>query len=186
MKKFIAILLATSLILTGCEDKKQQVKDTENKENVVDVEQEEIKEETNKEIEKEEVKDDSKTEIKEESKKEETKKEEVKKEPVSSNNDAKTETKEEIKKEEVKEETVTPQQPSCTAKKFDKKYSYAYKTKDECVSKGNNAFMEVYENVDNTVFTYGCAEIVDDCGDTWYGVYFNRFTEDGSVVKVYH
>lgn len=169
MKKIIAILLATSLILTGCEDKKQEVKDTENKENVVDVEQEEIKEETNKEIEKEEVK-----------------KEETKKEPISSNDDSKTEIKEETKKEEVKEETVIPQQPSCTAKKFDKKYSYVYKTKDECVSKGNNAFMEVYENIDNKVFTYGCSEIVDDCGDTWYGVYFNRFTEDGSVVKVYH
>lgn len=74
---------------------------------------------------------------------------------------------------------------SCTPKKFNNKYSYVYSTKDECVSKGNESFIEVFENIDDSIFTYSCEEIIDECGEMWYGVYFNRWV-DGEVVKVYH
>lgn len=77
--------------------------------------------------------------------------------------------------------------PSCTPKKFSQTYTYAYTTKEECISKANT-FLDVSDNIDSTIFTYGCEEIVDECGTTWYGVYFNRWSENGGdeVTRLYY
>lgn len=110
----------------------------------------------------------------------------TKEEEIASNNDLSS-LKEESKTEETSKTTESVV-PACTAKKFSKTYSYVYTTKQECVSKGNDAFMEVYDNIDDSIFTYGCEEIVDDCGTTWYGVYFNRWSESGvdEVIRIYY
>ncbi len=71
--------------------------------------------------------------------------------------------------------------PSCTPKKFDNTYSYVYSTKDECKNNGYS----VFETLDDSLFSFGCDEIVDECGTTWYGLYFLRYS-DGSMVKVYY
>ena len=79
------------------------------------------------------------------------------------------------------------QTTSCTPKKFNNTYSYVYDSAATCQKEGNNAFYEVTDNIDSSVFTYGCEEIVDDCGTTWYGVYFNRWAGTGDdVIKVYY
>jgi len=175
MKKILIIIFASTLILTGC-DSKEEVKNNENNttnevENIEKTEENVPKEETNKSEEKEEEpKEPEKEQIKEEKPKDEEK------DSCNSSNG------------ETKEETTKPQEPTCTPKKFDNKYSYVYTTKEECISKGNDAFMNVYENVDSSIFTYGCQAITDDCGTTWYGVYFNRWSSEGgdSVDKVYY
>lgn len=77
--------------------------------------------------------------------------------------------------------------PRCTPKKFDKTYSYVYEDEETCMKEGNNAFFEVSDNIDDSIFTYGCEEIVDDCGTTWYGVYFNYYDySSSSVEQVYY
>ena len=83
---------------------------------------------------------------------------------------------------------TTPIEPikTCTAKKFNKKYTYVYSNETTCLHEGNNAFYEVTDNnkVSDEIFTFSCEKIIDDCGNTYYGVYFNAFASDGSVYVV--
>jgi hypothetical protein len=73
---------------------------------------------------------------------------------------------------------------SCTSKKFNNKYTYSYQTEEECKKGGNTAYF-IESEKDENIFTYGCEKIVDDCNTTWYGVYFNSFTDAGDITKVY-
>lgn len=75
--------------------------------------------------------------------------------------------------------------PSCIEKKFSNTYSYVYSTKEECKLNGSSVFDDVYENKDDTIFSYGCDTIIDDCGNTWYGIYFLRYSENGNI-KLYY
>lgn len=74
---------------------------------------------------------------------------------------------------------------SCTPKKFDQKYSYVYTTFEECKKEGNNAFFYITDNVDNRVFSYNCSAIKDECGSTWYGVYFYIWENDREKILYY-
>lgn len=69
--------------------------------------------------------------------------------------------------------TETPTNPTCVSKKFEKDYTYAYSTRDECIANGSRDTAEVSETIDENVISYGCEAIKDECGTTWYGVYFN-------------
>lgn len=72
----------------------------------------------------------------------------------------------------TKKTTTKATTTACRAKKFDKKYTYVYKTEDECNKAGNQAFLDVSDNVNPEVFVYSCRKIKDECGTEWYGVYF--------------
>ena len=74
----------------------------------------------------------------------------------------------------------------CVSKKFKKKFTYVYKTKDECKKEGNNAFNNITDNVDDSIFSYGCEEVKDDCGDTWYGVIFYKWSEEKGEYPYYY
>lgn len=74
----------------------------------------------------------------------------------------------------------------CVSKKFKKKFTYAYKTKDECKKEGNDAFNSITDNVDDSIFSYGCEEVKDDCGDTWYGVIFYKWSEEKGEYPYYY
>mgnify|MGYP004510624705 CR=1 FL=1 len=74
---------------------------------------------------------------------------------------------------------------SCTPKKFNQKYSYVYTTFEECKKEGNNAFFYITDNVDNRVFSYNCSAITDECGSTWYGVYFYIWENDREKILYY-
>lgn len=73
---------------------------------------------------------------------------------------------------EVENTVQVPAQPTCTPKKFDNTYSYVYTTQEECKKEGNIAFMNITDNEDSDIFAYGCCQIVDECGTTYYGVIF--------------
>lgn len=74
----------------------------------------------------------------------------------------------------------------CVSKKFKKKFTYAYKTKEECKKQGNNDFNNMTDNVDDSVFSYGCEAVKDDCGDTWYGVVFYKWSEEKGEYPYYY
>lgn len=74
----------------------------------------------------------------------------------------------------------------CVSKKFKKKFTYAYKTKEECKKLGNNDFNNMTDNVDDSVFSYGCETVKDDCGDTWYGVVFYKWSEEKGEYPYYY
>ena len=77
---------------------------------------------------------------------------------------------------------VHPTKENCEEKKFEYPYSYIYPTYSECINEGNWAFFEISETKDYEVFAYGCEEIVDECGNTYYGVYYNVY-QDGKILK---
>ncbi len=79
----------------------------------------------------------------------------------------------------------TPAAPTCTPKKFSGTYSYVYETKDACQKNGNNDYFTVLDTINSEVNAYGCDEIVDDCGTTYYGVFFYVY-EDDMQKKVYY
>lgn len=96
------------------------------------------------------------------------------------------ETKEEINEEEKtpKEETKTetPSQPpvqkeeiKCTPMKFSNKYTYVYQDEATCNANGDqpDAFDYFIEN-GIIASMYGCEKIIDECGNTYYGVYFTN------------
>ena len=99
------------------------------------------------------------------------------------------------KKEETKEEKHEEETPSviddqsvkenCVEKNFSQTYSYIYPTYDECINNGNWAFFEISETVDYEVFAYGCEQIEDECGNTYYGVYFNVY-QNARILKRYY
>ena len=75
----------------------------------------------------------------------------------------------------------------CVSKKFNQNYSYVYETQEKCNEEGYNAFNEVSENINPEVFTFGCDEIIDDCGKTWYGVSYNIYDSvEEQIKKVYY
>lgn len=82
------------------------------------------------------------------------------------------------------EKNNNTEEKKCESKKFSKKYSYVYETKDVCVKEGNLAFFEISDNVDTDVFSYGCEEVVDDCGQKWFGVIFYKWSEELGQYKV--
>ena len=71
---------------------------------------------------------------------------------------------------------TTTTSKKCTPKKFKHKYTYVYATQSECNDKGNIAFNDVYDNVNSKVSLFGCEKITDECGDTYWGVYFRIWT----------
>ena len=79
----------------------------------------------------------------------------------------------------------TPTAPTCTPKKFSGTYSYVYETKEACQKNGNNDYFTVLDTINSEVNAYGCDEIVDDCGTTYYGVFFYVY-EDDMQKKVYY
>lgn len=69
----------------------------------------------------------------------------------------------------------TPETSNCTPQKFTKRYTYFYM--DEATCSRNGAPDEVWQyfiknNIPAT--NYGCEKIIDDCGTTYYGVYFGN------------
>lgn len=166
-KKILSVLLCIILVLsiTGCKNKESENKIT-NKTTTKKIEVKENVEDSN-------VIDDSssssKTEVKDNEKK------------TSKSNTTKKQTMQST----TTTTTIKTTEKSCIAKKFNNTYSYVYSTYEECKKNGSSAFEEVYQNKDDTIFSYGCSSIVDDCGTTWYGVYFNRYSNE-TVIKVYY
>lgn len=74
----------------------------------------------------------------------------------------------------------------CVSKKFKKKFTYAYKTHEECKKQGNNDFNNMTDNVDDSIFSYGCEAVQDDCGKTWYGVVFYKWSEEKGEYPYYY
>lgn len=73
---------------------------------------------------------------------------------------------------------------TCQSKKFKNKYKYVYTTEAECKKQGNlNFFTESDKN--QKIFSYGCEKIVDDCGKTYYGVYFYTTDDNSNPLKIY-
>lgn len=81
--------------------------------------------------------------------------------------------------EQPKEE-ITPTQPvqeevKCTPKKFKNKYTYVYTEKEVCIQNGDQIDAWDYFKANNIpATTFGCEEITDECGDTYYGVYYGN------------
>lgn len=84
-------------------------------------------------------------------------------EPVKTETETETET-------EIETEVKPPL--TCT-KVFEKTYTYAYETKEQCIEKGSKDAQIVSETIDPNITSYGCEAIKDECGQLWYGVYFN-------------
>ncbi len=74
---------------------------------------------------------------------------------------------------------TTTTSKKCTPKKFKHKYTYTYATESECNNEGYNNINYVYENVNSNVSLFGCEKITDECGDTYWGVYFRIWTGSG-------
>ena len=80
----------------------------------------------------------------------------------------------------AKESTTTTTQ-GCRAKKFSKKYTYVYNTKEECLDKAPGNFEDLYaRDVIKDLSLYGCDEIIDECGNKYYGVHFLIWTGPGN------
>ncbi len=87
----------------------------------------------------------------------------------------------------IKEKTTTTKKTTaCRVKKFDKKYSYAYKTKKECMKEGNLAFLDISDNINKDVFAYDCRQIKDECGNTWYGAFFYVYNQKTSKEEEFY
>ncbi len=81
---------------------------------------------------------------------------------------------------------------TCTEKQFNEKYKYVYDTLEECHKEGEStAFFDIVDNYDDRVFTINCDEIIDECGNTYYGVSYNIYdpensTRDDGVVVIHY
>lgn len=165
-KKYLIILLAILILITGCQ-KKEEEKDTLN-----DSAQNQTTETQN---------DSSNQNQNQENTNENTEP----KEELTNKEEAKKPEKEEAKKPAT-EETKNPEK-SCISKKFSNTYSYVYESYDVCRKKGNQAFLDVTDNKNPNIFAYDCEKIVDDCGKTWYGVIFYDYDYDKHTeVKKYY
>ena len=103
-----------------------------------------------------------------------------KKEPEKTNNNKKPNSAEN-KQEEVKQPTVSapeepkPEETKCTPKKFKNKYTYFYEDKDTCVKNGDHEeAWDYFKDNGISAYTYDCEEIKDECGNTYYGVYYGN------------
>ena len=82
---------------------------------------------------------------------------------------------------------ILTQTNSCISKKFKEKYTYVYQTKEECIHEGYRIFEDESASIDERIFTFSCDEVIDDCNETWYGIYFNIFdSETQSIKKLYY
>ncbi len=112
--------------------------------------------------------------------------------PVENQQENQQEESQEEPQENKQETSQEEPQKTCTPKKFQKPYKYAYETMEECKKESQStAFFDITDNVDDRVFTVNCDTIVDDCGTTWYGVSYNIYdpdnaTNDDGVVVVYY
>ncbi len=68
----------------------------------------------------------------------------------------------------------------CTPKKFDHPYTYVYETEEECKKKYETNIFDVMNDVNSEVFAGNYRKITDDCGKTWYGVYFYTYDDKNS------
>lgn len=92
----------------------------------------------------------------------------------SSNTSKKEDTSATVKKEEPVEE---PKQEEfkCTPKKFKHKYTYVFEDKETCIKNGDQTDAWEYFKANGiSAYTYGCEEIIDECGNKYYGVYFGN------------
>lgn len=94
------------------------------------------------------------------------------------NNNSSTSKKEDtsttVKKEEQVEEPKQ-EEVKCTPKKFENKYTYVFEDKETCVKNGDQMDAWEYFKANGiSAYTYGCEEIVDECGNKYYGVYFGN------------
>lgn len=76
---------------------------------------------------------------------------------------------------------ITTKKPTtakiCKSKKFANKYTYVYNDEATCKKEGNTVFNDLYDQ-GLDVMLYDCEKIVDDCGDTYYGVVFYNCPDD--------
>ena len=76
---------------------------------------------------------------------------------------------------ETKTTTKTQEEVKCTPKKFKNKYTYVYDDETTCVRNGDQIDAWNYFRAnDIPATTYGCEKIVDECGNTYYGVYYGN------------
>lgn len=77
--------------------------------------------------------------------------------------------------EESKEDEPKQEETKCTPKKFKNKYTYVFENKNTCVKSGDQIDAWNYFRANGIPATvYGCEEIVDECGNTYYGVYYGN------------
>lgn len=92
----------------------------------------------------------------------------------SSNTSKKEDTSTTVKKEEPVEEPKQ-EEVKCTPKKFKHKYTYVFEDKETCVKNGDQMDAWEYFKANGiSAYTYGCEEIIDECGNKYYGVYFGN------------
>ena len=92
----------------------------------------------------------------------------------SSNTSKKEDTSTTVKKEEKFEEPKQ-EEVKCTPKKFKHKYTYVFEDKETCVKNGDQMDAWEYFKANGiSAYTYGCEEIIDECGNKYYGVYFGN------------
>lgn len=76
---------------------------------------------------------------------------------------------------ETKTTTKTQEEVKCTPKKFKNKYTYVYDDETTCVRNGDQIdAWDYFRANDIPATTYGCEKIVDECGNTYYGVYYGN------------
>ncbi len=79
-----------------------------------------------------------------------------------------------VKKEEPVEEQKQ-EEGKCTPKKFKNKYTYVFEDEETCVKNGDQMdAWEYFQANGISAYTYGCEEIIDECGNKYYGVYFGN------------
>lgn len=72
-------------------------------------------------------------------------------------------------------EQPKPNEVKCTPQKFEKRYTYFYTDEETCAKNGAPDEAWQYFIKNNIPATnYGCEKIIDDCGDTYYGVYYGN------------
>lgn len=92
----------------------------------------------------------------------------------SSNTSKKEDTSTTVKKEEPVEEPKQ-EEVKCTPKKFKHKYTYVFEDKETCVKNGDQMDAWEYFKANGiSAYTYCCEEIIDECGNKYYGVYFGN------------
>lgn len=89
-------------------------------------------------------------------------------------------------KSNTTEHKETLEENKCTSKKFTNQYSFVYDTFDSYKSKGNDNFNDITDTVDDSIFSYDCEEIKDECGNTWYGVVFYKWSSEKGEYKFYY
>lgn len=61
-----------------------------------------------------------------------------------------------------------------------------YDTYEVCRKKGNEAFLNVADNINPDIFAYDCEEITDECGNKYYGIYFYVYNHEKSIEEKFY